>query len=336
MFFSIIIPVYNSEKTISKLLNSILKQNFNNYEIIIINDGSVDKTEDIILSYKSKFSHFKYIFKENSGVSSTRNIGLQNIVGKYILFADADDYFENDYLNKLYDYIEKNKPELICFNYYNVFSNSRKTVGLKLCNNQIEMGIEKAITNYLNYTYINQFTGAIWNKVYKTDILKKNNIKFSTDLLIGEDLVFNIEYFCCIKKVCIYDEKLYNYVQSENSIMRSYREKNVEHIINYIPKLINIFEKYDYKNYQTILYQFYISNLFGVIINESNSKLYSKGKENIKLFCDYALNQKLLVNKKIINMKIKYIIYYFLIRSKFWKIIYHIIFCRVNNRVKKC
>ena len=98
MFFSIIIPVYNSEKTLSKLLNSILEQNFNNYEIIIINDGSVDNTEDIILSYKSKFNHYKYIFKENSGVSSTRNIGLQNVEGKYILFADADDYFENDYL----------------------------------------------------------------------------------------------------------------------------------------------------------------------------------------------------------------------------------------------
>ena len=65
MFFSIIIPVYNSEKTLSKLLNSILEQNFNNYEIIIINDGSVDNTEDIILSYKSKFNHYKYIFKEN-------------------------------------------------------------------------------------------------------------------------------------------------------------------------------------------------------------------------------------------------------------------------------
>ena len=65
MFFSIIIPVYNSEKTLSKLLNSILEQNFNNYEIIIINDGSVDNTEDIILSYKSKFNHYKYIFKFN-------------------------------------------------------------------------------------------------------------------------------------------------------------------------------------------------------------------------------------------------------------------------------
>lgn len=336
MFFSVIIPVYNSEKTLGKLLNSILEQDFNNYEIIIINDGSVDKTEDIILSYKSKFSYYKYIFKENSGVSSTRNIGLQNAVGKYILFADADDYLENNYFSKLYNYIENNKPELLCFNYYNVFPNSKKTDGLKLCNNQIDMSVEKAITNYLNYNYINQFTGAIWNKVYKADILKKNNIKFSTNLLIGEDLVFNIEYFCCIKKVCLYDEKLYNYVQSKNSIMRSYREKNVEHIINYIPKLIDIFKKYDYRNYETILYQFYISNLFGVIINESNSKLYSKGKENIKLFCDYALNQKLLANKKIIDMKIKYIIYYFLIKSKLWKSIYHIIFCRINNRLKKC
>lgn len=103
---------------------------------------------------------------------------MQNVEGKYILFADADDYFENDYFIKLYTYIKNNKPELLCFNYYNVFSNSRKIDGLKLYNNQIEMNVEKAITNYLNYTYINQFTGAIWNKVYKTDILKKIMLNF--------------------------------------------------------------------------------------------------------------------------------------------------------------
>ena len=153
IFFSIIIPVYNSEKTIKRLLESILKQNFNDYEVIVINDGSTDKSEEVILNYKNKFNNYQYIFKENSGVSSTRNIGIKKALGKYILFADADDFFEENSFFRIYEFTKKNNSSLVCFDYYKYFLNGKKIIGLNLKNDCLQMNSNKAITNFLNYQY---------------------------------------------------------------------------------------------------------------------------------------------------------------------------------------
>lgn len=331
MFFSIIIPVYNSEKTIARLFESIIKQKFIDYEIIIINDGSTDSSENIILEYKNKFYRFQYIVTKNNGVSVARNEGLKKAMGRYILFADADDYFEPNAFLKIYNHIQTNNSNLLCFNYYNVSLNNEKTDGLNLNNNRIELFPEKAITNFLSYIYINMFTGAVWNKVYKTDVIRNNCIKFCSNLHIGEDLLFNIEYFSSVNRLDILDEKIYNYVQTENSIMRSYREKNVEYIKNYIPELIKIFKKYNYESYYTIIFQFYISNLFGVISNEILQKNYQKGAKNIKSFCKYALDKDLFCRSKLRKIKLKYKIYYLLIISGLWRLIY--LFLYLKNRI---
>lgn len=327
-FFSVIIPVYNSEKTIARLLESILKQSFKDYEVIIINDGSKDNSENVVLNYQDKFNDFHYILKKNGGVSSTRNVGLQKAEGEYILFADADDYFEEDSFLKIYDCIKNNNSSLVCFNYYNSFLNGEKTLGLTLKNIQLSMNSKKAITNFLNYQYINQLAGAIWNKAYRRDIIKKNKLEFSTDLLIGEDLLFNVEYFSCVNKVDILDEKLYNYVQSENSVMRSYRKNNVEHVKNYVPVLIGIFNKYNYQSYQEILFQFYISNFFGVISNEVLLKNYRQGKKNVNSYCKYALDKNVFSKQNMGHMNIKCKIYYLLIKSRLWQLVYFFIYLK--------
>ena len=101
---SIIIPVYNVESYIEKCLDSILQQEYDNKEIIVINDGSTDKSEEVISKY---FEKIKYVKKENSGLSDTRNLGIDMATGKYIMFVDADDYIELDLLKKLRPYIEQ-------------------------------------------------------------------------------------------------------------------------------------------------------------------------------------------------------------------------------------
>lgn len=334
MFFSIVIPVYNSEETIARLFESIIEQKFIDYEIIIVNDGSIDNSENIILEYKDKFYSFQYILTENNGVSAARNTALEKAKGKYVLFADADDYFEPNAFFKIYNYIQNNNSNLLCFNYYNVYLNNNKSDGLDLNNNKIDLFPEKVITNFLSYKYINKFTGAVWNKVYKTDVIRNNCIKFSSNLYIGEDLLFNIEYFSSVNRLDILDEKIYNYVQTENSIMRSYREKNVEYIKNYIPELIEIFKKYNYINYYTIAFQFYISNLFGVIINEALQKNYQEGKKNINSFCKYAIDKDLFCKPKLRKIKLKYKIYHLLIISGMWRLIYLFLYLK-NKYIRK-
>ena len=108
--FSIIIPLYNCEKSIAKCLLSVLNQNFNNYEIIIINDCSKDRSLKICTKYKKKYPKIKIINqKTNKGVSSSRNLGIKSSNGEYIIFLDSDDYLENFSLYKLSKFIENNK-----------------------------------------------------------------------------------------------------------------------------------------------------------------------------------------------------------------------------------
>ena len=99
---SIIIPIYNGENYINRMLECIEKQTFTNYEVILVNDGSYDATESICLKYTESNKKFKYIFQENGGVATARNNGIDNSTGEYIVFLDADDYIENDYLECLY------------------------------------------------------------------------------------------------------------------------------------------------------------------------------------------------------------------------------------------
>ena len=104
---SIIIPVYQAEKTIRKCLDSIINQSYTDYEIIVVNDGSEDKSEEIILEYKKNIPQIQYIPKKNSGVADTRNKGIQNATGDYIVFVDADDYVRENIFIDIVEYIEQ-------------------------------------------------------------------------------------------------------------------------------------------------------------------------------------------------------------------------------------
>lgn len=104
--FSIIIPVYNTEKYLEKCLSSVFDQTFSDYEVIVVNDGSTDNSEKIIDKYLKKYSNLKYFFKENGGLSSARNYGFKKAKGDYLLFLDSDDYYESDLLLKLNDSVD--------------------------------------------------------------------------------------------------------------------------------------------------------------------------------------------------------------------------------------
>ena len=329
-FFSIIIPVYNSGMTIVPLLESIKKQSYNDYEVIVVNDGSIDDSEKIVLSYQNQFANLKYVYQENSGVSVTRNRGLCHATGKYILFAEADDFFECDAFEKLHTTILEDDSDLVCFDYYNYYNEQIKIVALNLKNESLTLNTEKAILNFLNYCYINQFASAVWNKVYKKEIIEKNNISFSKNLKIGEDLVFNVEYFCNVQAITTIKDVLYNYYQSENSIMRSFRRGNVESIKAYVPELITILNKNHCENLKPYVYDFYISNFWGVINNELKNPSYREGKINVRAYCKFLKKNCDIQYKKLTSFKVK--MYYFLIVTKLWYIIYKLKYITLHKK----
>lgn len=178
---SIIIPVYNGENSISISLDSILSQTFKDYEVIIIDDGSNDKTNDIVSSYTNSDNRFRYFYQQNQGVSGARNNGIKKSNGDYICFLDSDDFYDSTFICKMYSKIFEKKSEA-CYCGYNIVelesSNKKKT---SFSDKNV---LEKYILNKLSI----HTSG--W--MFKREYIIENNIYFPCSVSWGEDF----EFFC--------------------------------------------------------------------------------------------------------------------------------------------
>lgn len=173
---SIIVPVYNSEKYLSKCLDSLVNQTLQDIEIIIINDGSTDNSQNIIDNYIKKHpTKIKNFFQQNSGQASARNFGIKNAKGEFIAFVDSDDYLELDAYEKAYTFAMQNNFDIVSFNFWEeTVDNKYKSSYRKFTD------VEPDIKYVLNET-------SPCNKIIKTNLFIKNNIKF-LDNYIYEDL----------------------------------------------------------------------------------------------------------------------------------------------------
>ena len=207
---SIIIPAYNCESTIGRCLDNIIDERYSDkYEIIIINDGSQDKTQQICENYKNKYSNIILTNKKNGGVSSARNTGLDIAVGKYIIFIDSDDYTEKsiiDYIFSRYNQID----DLVLFD-YDLVNKNGKHIGSK-----IEYLSEDY--NYIFKEILTQKLNNPFGKIFKSNIIQKYNIRFNTNISLGEDLEFLLKYYVKIKSLKIWNIVLYHYIYNDNSI----------------------------------------------------------------------------------------------------------------------
>ncbi len=205
---NIIVPIYNSKKYIERCVDSILNQTYQNFELILINDGSTDNSLNVINKYKNN-SKIKIIDKKNEGVAKTRNLGIDMSKGKYIMFIDNDDYIDSDYIYNYYNAIENNDMDVV-FGSYKCVSQNGKT---------------SKITNYKSNKILSKyFTFAPWAKIYNLGCIKKNKIYF-LDSQIGEDVYFNLKVYGITSKVLEIDYNGYNWYHNEKSISRSKQNK---------------------------------------------------------------------------------------------------------------
>lgn len=203
---SIIVPVYNGEKYLSNCLDSIINQTYRNFELFIINDGSTDKTFDIATRYKKLDRRINLINKVNEGVSVSRNIGISKSSGKYLCFVDADDFLEKNAIELLVNSMKKEKADLVIGS-YNILR--RKKVTKKNILIEDYMDKEKLINIIIEN---NILLATPWGKLFKTEIIKKNQIRFDEKMEIAEDTVFNLEYLDKISNISIISDVVYNYV----------------------------------------------------------------------------------------------------------------------------
>lgn len=206
---TIIIPVFNAEKYLVRCLESIICQTYKNFEVILINDGSTDKSERIILDFVKSYNRFRYFSQSNAGPSLARNLGIKEAKGKYLAFIDADDWLGPDYLEKLVIPMQKPLIDLVCAGYYEVNKDYPK--GLQLHDFQPEFFTSSIDKKRFQVNLFNGLTGVLWGKLFKKEIFLVNNIEFHPNLRLSEDLLAVLEYSLYLNKVFIIPDSIYFY-----------------------------------------------------------------------------------------------------------------------------
>lgn len=209
---SIIIPAFNEEKNIAKILMSVFEQKYRNWEVIVVDDGSQDDTGKICKDYQRLYSNFKYVFKSNSGVSDARNLGLKYVTGDYVCFWDADDRVEKDYLYNMVKAINRvPSPTSTIFvagctiDYY---SKKKKSKSKIFDINEQILSKQKIIESFA--VQHEKYRLELWNKIFPVAIIK--NKKFKSQFILGEDFEFFTQ---CLKDI--------NYLVTVNDVSYHYQ-----------------------------------------------------------------------------------------------------------------
>ncbi|MBU3073199.1 glycosyltransferase family 2 protein [Clostridium estertheticum] len=282
---SVIIPSYNSEKTIEYALSSLEKQTYDNFEVILINDGSEDNSDKIIKGYlRNSGIKCNYIIQENSGVSVARNVGLTNAKGKYIMFLDADDVYHKDFIKILSDSLKQNDVDsaYCCYsrNFEKLYSDTKE-----IC---IKNVILKEHTELMNSFMYRKGPCGFTTFIYKKSIIDKYNVSFTQYAKYGEDLEFTWKYLSHCKIGAFVNIPLYGYYDNPNSAVNNISWgitealDSVQRVENYFKEQNNTFYE-DFKEYMTgrtllaILKDFSKykrKDLFERVVLEYNPKIY--------------------------------------------------------------
>ena len=210
---SIIIPVYNAAAHIDKCLESIVGQTFTDIEIILVNDGSTDNSAEKCDNWAKKDSRIKVIHKPNGGVSSARNAGLDAASGKYITFADSDDWIAPNAMETCVSEMDAHQLDLLVCGYNTVFPD-RTTTNCMDCNMFTRSEYKENISRYIGTSV---GFNSVWNKVYSADIIKLYHIRFDETMQINEDGVFNCRYFIAAHRIKCIPNAFYYYNMTDSN-----------------------------------------------------------------------------------------------------------------------
>ena len=221
MKLSIIVPVYNVENYLARCLDSLLMQDIpqSEYEIIVVNDGSTDKSLAIAEEYRLKHASICLISQKNSGLGAARNTGIKASKGQYMMFVDSDDYLEPDSLKDLLTKFETEKLDALRFNYenqdenYNIIPKKRNALFNVVYDEKIVSG-EEFISDYLGWACY------VWVFVFRTDLIKRNELYFNEDIYF-EDVEWLFRVLLKSTAVSSYDKHIYNYLQRKGSITQT-------------------------------------------------------------------------------------------------------------------
>jgi len=225
---TVVIPVYNVEKYLKRCIDSILIQEWKNYDILLVDDGSTDNSPQICEDYAKAYDIISVIHKENGGLSEARNTGISNAEGEYVYFLDSDDWIEPNTFSDLAEVIESDQYDIISFN--PEFVKSEHDIIKSDSKRTKRLTGKEALIDMFSYGFI---TGFATDKIYRKALFTKNTIQFPVGKYY-EDLGTNYKLFLAAKKVYATNQKYYHYlIDNPDAITQSWNEKKLRDMFEF-------------------------------------------------------------------------------------------------------
>lgn len=306
---SIIVPIYNVEKWLTKCLSSIKKQTYQNIEVLLIDDGSKDNSPQICERYSKTDFRFKYYKKRNGGLSDARNYGIDRANGEYLAFIDSDDYVSVNYIEVLYEQLVSSKAEVaICgFNRVNEKGYLLDSINLDVTSKKVLSGDEVITLSFDSENY-GWALACAWNKLYKKELFE--SLRFEKNRYYEDGLIFPF-LFKKVKKAVIVHKPLYFYIQRNNSIMHSSMTIKKIKDDNYsMTRWISLFKNDDNKIYIMSIrkYKDWIVSEFvnnKTIINDNNLETFLQSQYRKYTKEQWRLSKRISIKDLIAYFSLK-------------------------------
>ena len=265
---SVIVPVYNGEKCVKRCADSILNQDYPELELILVDDGSRDRSWEIMRAIAAGDHRVKAIHQENGGVSSARNRALAAASGTYVQFADVDDWLPMDATKMLVREMEAQSAELVVGDFYRVVDGNVSEKG------SIEMGGALTLQQYANAMMLSPadlYYGVLWNKLYRRDIIEQYSIRMDENISYSEDMIFNLEYLLHVKSVAILKAPVYYYQYTKGSLVD--QSLNLSSTIKMKKSVIGYYNEFFKKTFDAPSYQERLPVIYGYLLAVSHDSL---------------------------------------------------------------
>ena len=265
---SVIVPVYNGEKCIKRCADSILSQDYPELELILVDDGSRDRSWEIMLALAAADHRVKAIHQENGGVSSARNRALAEARGTYVQFADVDDWLPMDATKLLVREMEVQSSELVVGDFYRVVNGNVSEKG------SIETSGTLTRQQYADEMMLapaDLYYGVLWNKLYRRDIIERYGIRMDENISYSEDMIFNLEYLLHVKNIAILKAPVYYYQYTKGSLVD--QSLNLSSTIKMKKSVIGYYNEFFRKTFDTPAYQERLPVIYGYLLAVSHDSL---------------------------------------------------------------
>ena len=332
-----IVPAYNVETYLEKCLTNLVNQTLKDIEIIVIDDGSTDRTNEIMQEFAKKDSRIITITQTNQKQGAARNRALEIAKGEYVSFVDSDDFVREDMFKTLYEkakcydselvlsgvlFVDGNmfseEGECVCKTYFDKDTQFETKEDLK----KLRMGIVGAP---VYDTDDSKYGMSIWKNLFKTEVIKKNNITFKSEReMLSEDALFMIDYILCISKATGINEAFYNYCRNEDSISKSYKIDRFEKSLVFVCEVEKRFKK-DIKDEE---YRIYIDRFWQamcrvicsqeIMYANENHIRYGELKKRLKKVCTHTMTIKALKSYPVATLPFKHRVFAYCMKYRLY------------------